>query len=151
MDRIDKKILEILQKDARITNAKLSSDIGLSPAPTLERVKKLEKAGYIEGYFAEFDKEKLGLDVLTFIQISLKDNKKNTVKKFIDHISKIDEIVECYHLTGHSDVLLKVITQSISTYQKLIIGKLTEIDEIDRMESLVVLNTLKKTNAYPIP
>ena len=151
MDKIDEKILKILQVDARITNSKLSKEIGLSPAPTLERVKKLETSSVILGYHANLNKEVLGLDVASFIQISLKDNKKQTVKKFIDHIKKIDEIVECYQLTGQSDVLLKVITESISTYQKLIIGKLTEIDEIDRMESLVVLNTLKKSNSHPIP
>ncbi len=151
MDQIDKKILRILQENARITNARLSKEIGLSPAPTLERVKKLENSGVIQGFTVELDKDMLGLDVISFIQISLKDNKKQTVKKFIDHINQVDEIVECYHLTGQSDVLLKVITQSISSYQNLIIGKLTEFDEIDRMESLVVLNTLKKTNSHPIP
>jgi DNA-binding Lrp family transcriptional regulator len=151
LDKIDKKILQILQGDARITNSRLSKEIGLSPAPTMERVKKLESSMVIKGYHANLNKEVLGLDVASFIQISLKDNKKATVKKFIDHISEIDEIVECYQLTGQSDVLLKVITESISTYQKLIVGKLTEIDEIDRMESLVVLNTLKKTNSHPIP
>ncbi len=151
MDQIDKKILRILQKNSRITNAKLSKEIGLSPAPTLERVKRLETNGVISSYTVDLNKDMLGLDVISFIQISLRNNKKQTVKKFIDHINKLDEIVECYHLTGQSDVLLKVITESIATYQNLIIGKLTEFDEIDKMESLVVLNTLKKINTHPIP
>lgn len=151
LDQTDKMIMKILQSRARITNAQLSKEIGLSPAPTLERVKKLEKLGYIEGYYANLNHRAIGLDVITFIQVTLKDNKKETVDKFIEHINQVDEIVECYHLTGHSDVLLKVITDSISTYQRLILERLTAIDEIDKMESMVVLSTLKKTNDYPIP
>ena len=150
LDKTDKKILRILQSRARVTNAQLSKEIGLSPAPTLERVKKLEKKGYIEGYRAELNYQSVGLDVITFIQVTLKNNKKETIAKFVDHINQVDEIVECFHLTGHSDVLLKVITDSISTYQNLIIEKLTAFDEIDKMESMVVLSTLKKSNNYPI-
>ena len=100
LDRIDRKILEILQANAKITNAQLSKDIGLSPAPTLERVKKLENSGLILSYHAKLDNEKLGLQVSTFVQVTLVGHNKQNIETFIKEIDQIDEVVECHHITG---------------------------------------------------
>jgi Lrp/AsnC family transcriptional regulator, leucine-responsive regulatory protein len=151
LDQIDRKILEILQDNAKITNAQLSKEIGLSPAPTLERVKKLESSGLIQSYHAQLDTEKIGLGVTTFVQVSLVGHKKQFIDAFVEHISHIEEIIECHHITGSGDFLLKVIAKDIPAYQKLMLERVSEIEEIDSMQSMVILSTFKNSKVLPIP
>jgi Lrp/AsnC family transcriptional regulator, leucine-responsive regulatory protein len=150
LDSIDRKILEILQKDAKITNFQLSKEVGLSPAPTLERVKKLEQSGIIKSYHATLDKEKLGLGVNIFMLVTLSGHKQNLIKAFIDKINKINEVVECHHITGQGDFLLKIITKDIPSYQGLILEKLSQIEEIGNMQSMVSMSTFKDSKVLPI-
>lgn len=151
LDNIDRKILEILQNNAKITNALLSKEIGLSPAPTLERVKKLENAGLIRSYHAQLDTEKIGLGVTTFVQVSLIGHKKSYIDAFVNKINDIDEIIECHHVTGSGDFLLKIITKDIPSYQKLMLERVSDIEEIDSMQSMVILSTFKNSKVLPIP
>ncbi|MDJ1468610.1 Lrp/AsnC family transcriptional regulator [Cytophagaceae bacterium DM2B3-1] len=151
LDQIDRKILEILQANAKITNAQLSKEIGLSPAPTLERVKKLETAGLIRSYHAQLDTEKIGLGVTTFVQVTLVGHRKSYIDAFVRKISDIDEIIECHHITGSGDFLLKVITKDIPSYQKLMLEKVNEIEEVDSTQSMVILSTFKNSKVLPIP
>ena len=151
LDKIDRKILEILQSDAKITNAQLAKDIGLSPAPTLERVKKLETSGLIKSYHAQLDTQMLGLGVSIFILISLSSHKMNQINSFVDKIKKLPEVTECHHITGSGDFLLKVLTTDIPSYQKLILDKLSQIEEIGNMQSMVVLANYKQSKVLPIP
>lgn len=151
LDEIDRQILQILQEDGRITNAQLSKDIGLSPAPTLERVKKLEQAGIIESYHAVVNKEKVGLGVMTFVQVSLISHKKSVIERFVEKINKIDSIIECYYMTGAADFLLKIVAEDIAAYQKLMLEQVSEIEEIEHMQSMVVLSVFKQKRALPIP
>ena len=150
LDEIDKQILIKLQENAKITNTQLAKEVGLSPAPTLERVKKLEQCGLIKSYHAELDKEILGLGVAVFIQASLSGSHKTMIKSFIQKIHTIPEIVECHHITGSSDFLLKVLTRDISSYNELILEKLVDIEEIENMQSMVVLSTLKDSKILPV-
>ena len=150
LDDIDKKILEILQTNAKITNAQLSIDIGLSPAPTLERVRKLEHLGIIKSYHAVVDNEQLGLGVGVFIQVSLANHKKNDILTFIEKINQIPEIIECHHITGAGDFLLKVLAKDVANYQQFILNKLADIEEIGNMQSLVILATYKNAKVMPI-
>lgn len=150
LDKIDLKILRILQEDGRITNLQLSNEIGLSPAPTLERVKKLEKGGIIRSYHAELDKEALGLGVQTFMQITLLRHKNNAITNFVDQIKDIEEVVECHHVTGGSDYLLRIMAKSMTAYERLVMDKLSKIEEIGQMQTLVILSTVKKTNVIPL-
>jgi len=150
IDKTDLKILKILQEDGRITNLQLSSEIGLSPAPTLERVKKLEKIGVITSYHAELDKEALGLGVHTFMQITLLRHKNNAITNFISQIEKIEEVVECYHITGGSDYILRIITKNMAAYERLVMDKLSKLEEIGQMQTQVILSTVKKTNLVPL-
>lgn len=150
LDPIDRQILEKLQANAKITNSQLAQEIGLSPAPTLERVRKLENAGIIKSYHATVDNEKLGLGVGIFIQISLNSHKKHQIKSFVDKINQIPEVVECHHITGTADFLLKVLTRDIGSYQELILEKLVDIEEIGNMQSMVILSTFKDAKVMPI-
>jgi Lrp/AsnC family leucine-responsive transcriptional regulator len=143
LDAIDKKILEILQKDGNITNAQLAKDVGLSPAPTLERVKKLEQSGIIKGYHAKLDEQIIGLGVTTFVLISLSSHKINQITTFVDKITKLDEVVECHHITGSGDFLVKILIEDIPAYHKLILEKLSQIEEIGNMSSMIVLASHK--------
>lgn len=151
LDNIDRNILKILQENAKITNAKLSEEIGLSPAPTLERVKKLDKSGIIKSYHATLDNAKIGLGVNTFVHVSLKGHNKENIEVFIEKINKIDEVIECHHITGTGDFLLKVVAVDIASYQQLMLEKVSDIKVIDSLQSMIILSTFKDSKVLPIP
>lgn len=151
LDQIDRKVLEILQSNAKITNAQLSKDIGLSPAPTLERVKKLETSGIIQSYHAQLNREKVGLGVTTFVQVTLVGHKKQVTESFVEKVLGIPEIIECHHITGSGDFLLKVIAKDISSYQVLMLEKINEIEEVASTQTMVILSTFKESKVLPIP
>ena len=151
IDKIDRQILQILQASAKITNAQLSKEIGLSPAPTLERVKKLEQSGLIKSYHAKLDTEKIGLGVSTFVLVSLMGHNKENIEKFTNEINTIDEVIECHHITGTGDFILKIIAKDIASYQKLMLEKVSDIPVVDNMQSMVILSTFKDSKVLPIP
>jgi len=150
LDEIDRLILEKLQLDSKITNAQLAKEIGLSPAPTLERVKKLETAGYIKSYHAVVDAEKIGLGVTTYVQVSLLSHKKSVINAFVKKINQIPNVIECHHMTGAADFLLKITAKDIPAYQKLMLEEVSEIEEIDHMQSMIVLSTFKRNPVLPM-
>lgn len=150
LDPIDRKILQILQENGNITNAQLAKDIGLSPAPTLERVKKLEQSGIIQSYHAELNKEKIGIGVSIFVLVTLSSHKMNQINAFVEKIKLIPEVIECHHITGQGDFLLKILAKDIPSYQMLILDTLSQIEEIGNMRSMVNLNTYKHSKVIPI-
>lgn len=150
LDKTDFKILRILQENGRITNIQLSMDIGLSPAPTLERVRKLESNGFIKSYHAMVDEEILGLKIKTFVQVSINYTKPDAIKNFTKQVQSIEEIVECYHVTGSSDYLLKIIVADINAYENLLIDKIGKIQEISSMQTMMILSTTKNTHIVPL-
>ena len=150
IDKTDKKILEILQRNAKITNAKLSEEIGLSPAPTLERVRKLESKGIISGYNAKLDMSKIGLGVSTFVMVTLKGHNKKNLVSFLDKIKNINNVIECHHITGSADFILKVVSQNIESYQELMLETVSEIEVTDSLQSMVILSTFKDSKVMPI-
>jgi Lrp/AsnC family transcriptional regulator, leucine-responsive regulatory protein len=151
LDHIDRKVLEILQSNGKITNAQLSKEIGLSPAPTLERVKKLEMSGIIKSYHAQLEPEKVGLGVTTFVMVTLTGHKKETTMSFVDKANAIGEIIECHHITGTGDFLLKVISKDIASYQELMLDVINEIDEVASTQTMVIMSTFKESKVLPIP
>jgi DNA-binding Lrp family transcriptional regulator len=151
LDPTDRKILELLQTNSNITNAQLASEIGLSPAPTLERVKKLENAGIIKSYHAVVDQASVGLGVCTFVTVSLKGHNKENIDKFIKAISQIEEVVECHHVTGQADFIMKIVASDIPAYQSLMLEKVSNIEVVDNMQSTVILSTFKDSRVIPIP
>src|SRR5882762_771401 len=143
LDAIDRKILELLQTDSNITNAQLALEIGLSPAPTLERVKKLENGGVIKSYHGVVDLASVGLGVSTFVMVSLKGHNKENIEKFMKAIRSIDEVVECHHVTGQADFILKIVATDIPAYQTLMLEKVSNIEVVDSLQSTVILSTFK--------
>lgn len=150
VDKIDLKILKELQENSKITNIELSKKIGLSPAPTLGRVQRLEKSGMIESYHAKVNMQELGLGFTALIQVSLTRQINNAIQNFIKQINDIDNIVECHQLTGNFDYQLKVIVADIPAFDKLITEKLSNIEEIRQMQTMVVLSTIKSTPVLPV-
>ena len=149
LDTTDLKILKELQKNSKITNVELSKKIGLSPAPTLGRVQKLEKGDYIQSYHATVNASLLDLGFTALIQVSLTRQVRNAISNFMDQINNIDEIVECYQLTGDFDYQLKIIVKDIPAFDYLISEKLSLIEEIGQMQTLVVLSQKKKSFILP--
>ena len=149
LDEIDRKILEILQTNAKITNAQLSKDIGLSPAPTLERVKKLENSGIIKSYHPQLDTDRIGLGVHTFVQVTLKGHNKKNIDLFLGEINQIPEIIECYQVTGNADYFLKVVVKDIPSFESLISNKLSQIEEIGQMQTMMILSKAKDSKVIP--
>jgi len=150
IDTIDLHILKELQTNSKITNLELSKKIGLSPAPTLGRVQKLERTKLIQSYHAKVNKDILGLGFTALIQVSLTRQVNNAIDKFLKQINKIDAIVECHQLTGNFDYQLKVMVADIPAFDALIKNELSKIEEIGQMQTMVVLSTIKDTTIIPI-
>lgn len=149
LDKIDLKILKLLQQNSKITNLDLSKKIGLSPAPTLERVKKLEQGGIIQSYHAKVDSSAIGLNVKTFVLVSLAWQKENALDNFIAKVNNIPEITECYIITGDADFLIKIVCKDIATYEMLLFKTLSQIEEIERLKTLMTLSKVKKEKVLP--
>ncbi len=149
LDKIDLNILRLLQENCKITNLDLSKKIGLSPAPTLERVKKLENTNLIKSYHATVDPPAIGLNVKTFVLVSLAWQKENALDNFIRKIKEINEVTECYIITGEADVLIKIICRDIPTYENILFKTLQQIEEIERMKTLMTLSTVKDAKVLP--
>ncbi len=150
LDKTDYSILKFLQEDGRITNLDLSKKIDLSPAPTLERVKKLENKGYIKSYHALVDEERLGIGIKTFIQVRLDFHQNDSIQNFIDEVNKIKEITECHHVSGQCDFLLKVYVQDIKAYQQLLMNKISKIRGIKNLETMMIMSSNKKDMVVPL-
>jgi Lrp/AsnC family leucine-responsive transcriptional regulator len=149
LDKVDLKILKILQENSKITNLDLSKKIGLSPAPTLERVKKLEQTGIIDSYHAKVNPQSIGLNVKTFVLVNLLWKKENALENFIKKIQKIDEITECFIITGDADLLLKVVTKDLPSYENLLFKQLSQIEEAEHVKTLMTLSQVKASDTLP--
>lgn len=149
-DKTDFKILKLLQENGRITNLQLSSSIGLSPAPTLERVRKLENSGYIKSYHAFVDEEKLGLGIKSFIQVSLDFHTHNAIPEFVAAVRSISEVTECHHVTGQCDFILKVYVKDIKAYEAVIMEKISKIPFVKTFQTMMIMSTSKKEPIVPM-
>lgn len=150
IDATNKKILRILQKEGAITNAELASRIGIAPATTLERVKKLVNNGVINKFVALVEPEKVGKDITAFVGITLNDHSSKAVKLFNKEICEIPEILECYHVAGDADYILKVVTADIRSYELFAIEKLAHISNVGRITTRFVLSKVKQETSIPI-
>ena len=143
LDFKDKHLLEEIQANSRITNTELAKRIGLSPSSTLERVKKLEVSGIIEKYITLLNPRKAGYSCFTFVEIKLARHGETPVEDFISSIALIPEVLECHHITGEADFLLRVATKDIPAYEELILHQLSALPNVQSMKTSVVLSTFK--------
>lgn len=150
LDKFDIKILTYLQKHGRCSNVDLADAVGLSQSPCLLRTKKLEQAGYITGYGAHIDLEKLGHHIIVMTEITLEQHHPSDFKRFEERIANYQEITECLNVSGGYDYLLKIVVPSLSTYQSLTEQLLAEEIGITKFSHRIVLRQPIKTREYPL-
>jgi Lrp/AsnC family leucine-responsive transcriptional regulator len=143
LDDIDKKILRLLQKNARQTNKALATRLGLSITPVFERVRKLERQGYIRKYVAVLDPAKLDRTMTVFLHIRMQSHNHESISNLMQEVNQLDEVMECYHLTGETDFLLKVLVPDMHAYEDFVLGKLTRVKGIGNINSSMVMREVK--------
>lgn len=150
LDRTDILILRELQKDAKLTTKELAAKVNLSPSPTFERQKRLEREGYIQRYVAVVDPIKVGNGIMVLCNVRLKHHSKEFSRQFTSVIAEIDEVVECFNTSGEYDYMLKIYARDMRHYQEFILGTLGDLDCIGSLHSIFVIGEVKNTLAVPI-
>jgi Lrp/AsnC family leucine-responsive transcriptional regulator len=150
LDKVDKSLLRSLQADGRLSNVELARKISLSPPAAHARLRRLEKDGYIRQYTAVVDREKAGYDLLCFIHISLQMHQVTQVEKFREATRKMPEVLECHHITGEYDYLLKVVLRNRKDLERFVVDKLTPIPGVARIHTSLVFTEVKSTMALPL-
>lgn len=150
MDSIDCAILNLLQKNSKITNKELSERLNLTTTPIFERIKKLEREGIIKSYRAVIDRKKAGLQLMVFCNVTLNLHQTDYLKKFEKDIQQFPEVVECYHVAGIFDYLLKIYTTDMDQYQDFLSNKLASIENISKVQSSFVMTEVKDFSMIPI-
>lgn len=145
LDKTNLKIMGLLQENCKISIKELAEKLNLSTTPVFERVKRLEKEGYIEKYTALINERKIGLKQTIFIGISLKGHTRSYLKKFSNQIQKFPEIVEAYQVAGNFDFLLKIVLEDIDAYEKFVQTKLSLISDIRKVHSYIAIRKEKYT------
>jgi len=150
LDRIDINILSTLQAQGNITNVNLAEAVGLSPSPCLQRVKRLEKVGYIQNYRAVINLKKLAEHVTVFTEVTLADHRRKDFVKFENEIKKHENVIECHLLSGGYDYLLKFVARGVSQYQEIMEELLERNLGIDKYFSYIVIKPVVEKHAVPI-
>lgn len=150
LDEIDIRLLNALQKDAKISTKELCSLLNLSKTPVYERIHRLEKEGIIKGYNATVDNKKVGLPLIVFCNVSLAVHDDAHIERFKEEISEINEVMECYSTGGFYDFLLKVVMKDLEEYNRFVFEKLTKVHGIVKMQSSFVLNEIKHKTGLDI-
>lgn len=143
LDTIDLKLLEILGNNCDLTTKEIAQMVNLSPTPVFERIKRLKNEGFIKKYIALIDPEKLNRGFIVFCHIKLKQHKRLFNNKFVEDILLIDEVVECYNVSGEYDFLLKVYANDMRHYQDFVFNKLSSLDSIGSTHSSFVMREIK--------
>jgi len=150
LDNKDLQLLRLLQKDAKLTVKELAKEINLSPSPVFERVKRLEQEGYVKKYAAILDAEKLNLGFTVFCQLKLKSNDSYLAIEFEQEILEIEEVAECYSISGDFDFLLKVYVRDMKQYQNFVFNILGAVPSIGSTHSTFVMAQVKNTHGLTI-
>ncbi|MCX8209639.1 MAG: DNA-binding Lrp family transcriptional regulator [Neolewinella sp.] len=150
IDDIDLTILRILQDDSKKTAKEIAARLNLTASPVYERIKRLEKEGFIRKYVVLLNKKRFDLQVTAFCQVSIRYHDKTFIEKFEEQIQELEEVQECYHMAGKVDFILKVNSKSLEDYHDFIKYKLSKIENIGELNSTFVLKDIKHTSALNI-
>jgi len=150
LNEVDTLILEILQADARISNAELARRVNLSPPATLTRVRRLEENELIDRHVTLVNRRQAGYDMLCFVSVSLQLHDTEQVTGFREAVQQLPEVLECHHVTGDYDYLLKVVAHNTKDLENFLLKKLTPISGVARIHTSLVLNEVKSTTVIPI-
>ena len=150
LDVIDHRILEILQREGRLSNQELADRVALSPAPCLRRVRALEKAGVIREYAALLDPRKVGLGMMAFVTVKLEKKGKMPGEEFARSVRNWPEVMGCYSMTGEMDYFLRVFVEDLDHYTRFLMGRLLKQAGVVDVKSNIVLEAIKDTTALPL-
>ncbi|PSJ63103.1 Lrp/AsnC family transcriptional regulator [Pseudaminobacter soli (ex Li et al. 2025)] len=151
LDRIDSKIIAVLQSDGRITLQELADKVGLSPTPCARRLRMMEDEGIIKGYAAVIDQAKIGLPVSAFASIKLERQREEYLDRFAQTVSKWPEVVDCYLMTGQYDYLMRVVVADLAAYEAFLKTKLTRLEGVASIETSFALGQTKRSEVLPLP
>lgn len=148
LDSVDYRILGALQRNSQLSNTDLAKAVGLSPSPCLRRVRQLEKRGYIQGYRAVLDRQRLGIGVTAFARLQVEWPRANGLR---EKIRSLPQVVACYVLTGESGVLVEVVAPDLEEYSKFLFGTLYNVPGVRGIQSSVLLEVVKERETSPLP
>ncbi len=151
LDLTDIRILANLQENSRLTVKELAAAIHLSPTPTFERVRRLEREGYIKKYVAVLDAEKINCGFMAFCYLKMKQHTHENAMRIMNSVQDIPEIAECYNISGDYDFQLKIYTRDMKSYQNFLLRILGDLDCIGSLKSSFVLGEVKNTHRLPLP
>lgn len=150
MDRTDRRIVDLLQRDGRLQNNDLAAKVDLSPSPCLRRVRALEEAGVIRHYVAVVDPIKIGLGMLAYVNVKLEKRGQMAAEEFSRAVNSWPEVIECYSMTGDMDYLMRVQVQDLSHYSRFVMTKLLKQPSVVDVKSSFALERVKETTALPL-
>ncbi len=150
LDRIDVRILEILQSEGRLSNQELAERVALSPSPCLRRLKRLEEAGVIRQYVALVDPQAIGLGLLAYVSVKLEKRGKMPMEEFSARVQTWPEVVACYAMTGEMDYLLRVFVEDLAHFSRFVMDQLLKQPGVVDVKSSFALDRIKETTALPL-
>lgn len=150
IDGFDRKILSLLQEDARLTNNDLSERVNLSPSQCSRRRQRLEEDGLIRGYRAVLDRDRLGFSLVNVISVTLSTHNRDNARRFADLLTRLPEVLEAHALTGEMDYFLKVVTPDLPSLSRFVNDVLLPHESVQHVKTAIVLETLKETSALPL-
>ncbi|MGH2536956.1 MAG: Lrp/AsnC family transcriptional regulator [Candidatus Promineifilaceae bacterium] len=150
LDEKDRALLSHLQRDARMTNTELARRVDLSAPGLQKRIRRLEKSGVIGQYVTLVNREAVGLEMLCFVQVTLQRHEPEAVRRFKEIVQRMAEVMECYHLTGEYDYLLKVVVRNRRHLEEFLLEKLTPVPGMDKIRTSLVLREIKNTTQVPL-
>lgn len=151
LDNIDLKLLDLLQNNAKLTVKELSAAVNLSLSPTYDRVKRLEREGYILKYMAVLNAQKLEQGFVVYCNVKLRHINSAIAKDFASNITELREVAECYNISGEYDYLLKIRVADMRQYQRFLIDKIGQMDCVSAMQSVFVMDEIKREELVPLP
>lgn len=150
VDRLDRKILALLQADARLTNNELSEKVNLSPSQCSRRRQRLEEEGFVAGYRAVLNRDRLGFGLVNMVTVTLATHNRDNARRFAALLAGLPEVQEAHALTGEMDYILKVVTRDLKALSEFVNGVLLPHDSVQHVKTAIVLETLKETSALPL-
>lgn len=146
LDEKDIAILKQLQQNARSTVQQISSQVHLTTTPVFERIKRMEQSGVIKQYAALVDRNKVNKGLMVICYVSLKEHNKTAGSKFIKTIMQLDEVIECYSISGEFDFMLKILAENMDSYYNFHVNKLSQSENVGHIQSVFVMGTIKETH-----
>jgi Lrp/AsnC family transcriptional regulator, leucine-responsive regulatory protein len=150
LDRVDRRLLEVLQREGRLANVALAERVHLSPSPCLRRMKALEEGGVIEGYRAVLDREAVGLGLTVFVEVKVEGHSEAVASAVQEAVTAMPEVVSCHIVSGAADFLLEVVVPDLRAYERLLLGSLLNLPSVSDVRSNFAIRTVKAPGPLPL-